>query len=149
MNQGNGGDGNERPALMLILDVRTRWSSTHQMLRRALDYRQAIDSYTSRNRALHPFSLSEEEWTSISMVSSWLKSFRSATTQMSATKIPMLSTTHAIFRGLQDDLKNILRNQPANLPLSIKMGLLDAHEKLSDYYHKFDESPFYTWAACK
>jgi hypothetical protein len=149
MNQGNGGDGDESLGLMLILDVRTRWSSTHQMLRRALDYRQTIDSYASRSRDLHPFSLSEEEWASISMVSSWLKSFRSATTQMSATKIPMLSTTLAIFRGLQDDIKNILRGLPATTPWSIKQGLLDAHEKLSDYYHKFDESPFYTWAACK
>jgi len=83
------------------------------------------------------------------MVSSWLKSFRSATTQMSATKVPMLSTTHAIFRGLQDDIKMILHGLPATVPWAIKKGLLDAHEKLSDYYHKFDESPFYTWAACK
>jgi hypothetical protein len=40
-----------------------------------------------------------------------------------------------------------LENAPV-LPLSIKMGLLDAHEKLSEYYFKYDESPFYTWAAC-
>ena len=149
MNHGNGGDDDESPALMLILDVRTQWASTHQMLRRALDYRQAIDSYASRNRDLHSYELSDEEWATISMVSSWLKSFRSATTQMSATKVPMLSTTHAIFRGLQDDIKTILRGLPVTVPWAIKKGLLDAHEKLSDYYHKFDESPFYTWAACK
>jgi len=166
MNHGNGGDDDESPALMLILDVRMQWSSTHQMLRQsllsshpssllmlvlghALDYRQAIDSYALRNCDLHPYKISEEEWTSISLVSSWLKSFRSATTQMSATKVPMLSTTHAIFRGLQDDIKTILCGLPATVPWVIKKGLLDAHEKLSDYYHKFDESPFYTWAARK
>ena len=76
----------------------------------ALDYCQAIDSYASRNRDLHPYKIYEEEWTSISMVSSWLKSFCSATTQMSATKVPMLSTTHAIFCGLQDDIKMILHS---------------------------------------
>jgi hypothetical protein len=90
----------------------------------------------------------EADWTSIDLVSSWLKSFRSATTQMSTTKVPMLSTTHAIFRGLQEDIKGILRSLPATVSSRIKHGLIDAHTKLSDYYHKYDESPFYTWAAC-
>ena len=30
----------------------------------------------------------------------------------------------------------------------IKASLLEAHRKLSDYYYKYDQSPFYTWAAC-
>jgi len=60
----------------------------------------------------------------------------------------MLSTTHAIFRGLQEDIKDILRNLPTAVSRRIKQGLIDAHTKLSDYYHKYDESPFYTWAAC-
>jgi hypothetical protein len=59
----------------------------------------------------------------------------------------MLSSTHAIFRGLQDHLRGILRDLPDSIDPSIKQGLLGAHEKLSDYYYKYDESPFYTWAA--
>ena len=82
------------------------------------------------------------------MVTSWLKSFRAATTQMSTTKVPMLSTTHAIFHGLHDDIKDIICSLPASVSPSIKFGLIDAHMKLSDYYHKYDELPFYTWAAC-
>ena len=31
-----------RAATMLILDVKTRWSSTHQMLRKAFTYRDAF-----------------------------------------------------------------------------------------------------------
>ena len=61
----------------------------------------------------------------------------------------MLSTTHAIFQGLQDDIKNILRSLPDSVPPRIKLGLTDAHRKLSDYYYQFDASPFYIWAACK
>ena len=68
---------------------------------------------------------------------------------MSATKKPMLSTTLAIFRGLQDDIKTILCGLTTAVPHSIKMGLIDAHGKLSEYYFKYNESPFYTWAACK
>lgn len=60
----------------------------------------------------------------------------------------MLSTTHAIFRGLQEDIKEILQSLPAGVSPPVKQGLIAVHTKLSDYYHKYDESPFYTWAAC-
>jgi hypothetical protein len=53
------------------------------------------------------------------------------------------------FCGLQDDIKMILHGLPMTVPWAIKKGLLDAHKKLSDYYHKFNESLFYTWAVCK
>jgi hypothetical protein len=48
----------------------------------------------------------------------------------------------------QDDIKNILCNLPNSVSLKIKLGLMDAHCKLSDYYYQVDASPFYTWAAC-
>ena len=115
---------------------------------RALDYQETINSYVTRNKEVHAFELSNANWESIKMVTSWLKSFRVATTEMSATKTPMLSTTHAIFRGLQDDIKNILRSLPDTVSPNIILGLTDAHRKLSDYYYEFDASPFYTWAAC-
>jgi hypothetical protein len=114
---------------------------------RALDYRDTIDSFVSRNKDLHALGLSNTDWESITLVASWLKSFRSATIEMSATKVPMLSTTHAIFRGLQDDIKKIIHDLPNSVSSSIKLGLMDAHRKLSDYYYQFDASPFYTWAA--
>jgi hypothetical protein len=116
---------------------------------RALDYRDTIDSFISRNKDLHSLELSDADWDSVSLVTTWLKSFRAATTEMSTTKFPMLSTTHAIFRALQDDIKKILRNLPNTISHRIKLGLTDAHRKLSDYYYQFDASPFYTWAACK
>lgn len=79
----------------------------------------------------------------------WLEIFRAATTQMSATKTPMISTTHAIFRGLQDKLKAILGSLPDDVTPGVRSGILKAHRKLSDYFYKFDESPYYTWAASK
>lgn len=154
--------------LMLILDVKTRWASTHQMLRefcfcffnsrfladsdgrkgRALDYCEVVDSFVSRNKDLHPLELSNEDWEFIKCVMLWLKMFQSATVEMSTTSIPMVSSTHAIFRGLQDDLKDILRQLPNSAAPAIMGGLTDAHRKLSDYYYQYDMSPFYLWAAC-
>jgi hypothetical protein len=117
-------------------------------LGRALDYRDTIDSFVSRNKDLHALELTNADWESITLVASWLKLFRSTTTEMSTTKSPMVSITHAIFRALQDDIKDILRKLPDTVSPRIKLGLTDAHRKLSDYYYKYDASPFYTWAAC-
>jgi len=67
---------------------------------------------------------------------------------MSATCHPTLSSTHAIFYGLQEQIKEILTNLPLTTARELVLSLTDAHHKLSDYYYRFDESPLYTWAAC-
>ncbi len=112
-----------------------------------MDFRDIIDSYVSRIRELRDFELSDADWQAIELVTGWLKTFRSATTQMSTTKISMLSTTHAIFRGLQDHLKQVLRSLPDGISPRLRDGIIAAHEKLGEYYYKYDESPLYTWAA--
>ncbi|KAF8985499.1 hypothetical protein BDQ17DRAFT_1257040, partial [Cyathus striatus] len=114
-----------------------------------LDYKKDIDDFTVRYKDLHPFELSQREWSAIELVTTWLHAFRQVTTQMSTTKQPMLSTMHAVFRGLQDELKKAISALPDNINPQICSGLLKAHRKLSDYYHHFDQSPYYTWAARK
>lgn len=91
--------------------------------------------------------MTPEDWEAVALVTSWLKSFRSATTQMSTTKRPMLSATHAIYRGLQDSLRTSLSTLPDNTPSRLRQGLARAHRKLSDYYNKIDDSQYYTWAS--
>jgi hypothetical protein len=112
-----------------------------------MDYRSVLDDFVAKNRDLRKNELQDEDWEAIALVAHWLKSFRSATTQMSTTKRPMLSWTHAIFRGLQDCLQDSIRSLPSNTPVLLRQGLLNAHRKLSDYYGKSDESPYYTWAS--
>jgi hypothetical protein len=106
-----------------------------------------VDDFVAKNRELRKHELQDEDWEAIVLVAQWLKSFWSATTQMSTTKRPMLSWTHAVFHGLQDSLADSLRSLPNNTPASLHQGLLNAHRKLSDYYGKSDESPYYTWAS--
>ena len=88
-----------------------------------------------------------DNWDGIALVAQWLKSFRSATTQMSTMKQPMLSLTHAIYRGLQELLRESLTNLPNNTPPQLKLGFMRAHRKLSDYYNKIDDSPYYIWSS--
>ena len=88
---------------------------------------------------MHHLDLSAADWDAIIMVSSWLESFRSATTLMSTTKRPVLSFTHTMFRGLQEDLRDSIRDLPLSTPSALRNGLIEAHQKLSDYYYKSDE----------
>ncbi|KAF5347685.1 hypothetical protein D9758_014867 [Tetrapyrgos nigripes] len=117
--------------LMLILDVVTRWGSTHQMMRRAYQFRDAIDSYASASTELQNFCLSAEEWEVIEMVTSWLKQFRIATVQMSATKTPMLSRTLEIMQDLEQHVRDIVASLPASTPTYIRDALVASHNKLN------------------
>ncbi|KAJ7614840.1 hypothetical protein FB45DRAFT_248536 [Roridomyces roridus] len=132
---------------MLILDVRTRWTSTHQMLRRALHNKASIDSYVRNNLDLADAALTDKDWDALRQVRSWLSNFRTATTDMSTTSKPMLSQTHLVFCDLQRGVKKTLRELPGNVAPELKTGLLAAHKKLSDYYFTFDASPYYLWAS--
>jgi hypothetical protein len=114
---------------------------------RALDYRKVIDDFVAKTRELRQYELTAEDWSAIQIVCGWLKAFRSATTQMSTTKQSMLSSTQAIFRGLQESLQDSLRELPDDTPPRLKNALITAYRKLSDYYTKFDESPYYIWSS--
>lgn len=113
----------------------------------ALDYCAVVNNFSGIHQDLWAYSLTAEEWQAIDLVATWLKSFRAATTQMSATHNPMLLTTHAVFCGLQEDLRDILQDLPDTVLPSLKKGLTDAHLKLSNYYYKIDESPYYLWSS--
>jgi hypothetical protein len=105
---------------------------------RALEFQSDINDFVGWNRDLHALELIEDEWAAITQVADWLKAFRSATTQMSTFKQPMLSMTHAIFRGLQEHIQQIYCDLPSSMLPWIKAGLLEAHQKLSDYYYRYD-----------
>jgi hypothetical protein len=117
-------------------------------LGRALHHREAINTFTFQHEDLIQYHLTDEDWRAIETVIHWLNSFCSATTQMSATKSSMLSSTHAIFHGLQARIRDILCERKGLSPQLIQ-GLTDADIKLSDYYYKFDELPFYLWVSCR
>ncbi|TBU51222.1 hypothetical protein BD310DRAFT_910797 [Dichomitus squalens] len=127
-----GEDAGDRP-LMLILDVPTRWSSTHQMLRRSCTYHEVIDKFVTNpvNRDLRHLEISFEEWEAIAIVTKWLRLYRDATVDI----------------GLQEHLRECIRELPESTPRPLRDGLINAHYKLSDYSYLFEGSPFYTWAS--
>src|ERR1700729_705996 len=116
---------------------------------RPLDYRNVIDNFVAKNQELRSFKLSTADWDAVVLVTKWLKSFRSATTQMSATKCSMLSSTHAIFHGLQEDIRNSLTELPNSAPAKLKTSLIKAHRKLRVIVTKLNKSPYYVWSSCE
>jgi hypothetical protein len=101
-----------------------------------------------KNDDLEVWKLSGADWKAIELICDWLRLFREATEQMSATKHSTLSAAHPIIHSLQKALKTALRKLPDNAPHQLKQGLIKAHIKLSDYHNHFNESPFYLWACC-
>ena len=114
----------------------------------ALDFAKEIDDFVGCHQDLHALELDVADWSAICLVAGWLKVFDSATTDMSKTKEPMLSTIHAIFRGLQDHVHQVLADLPDSALHQLRNGLIEAHKKLSDYHYHSDESLYYTWASC-
>ena len=119
------------------------------LLGQALDFTKEIDNFVGHNHDLQALEFDSDDWTAISHVAAWLKAFHSTTTEMSKMKEPLLSMVHAIFQGLQDHVSSILCELPDSAPSQLRTGLVEAHTKLSDYYFRSDESPYYTWAACE
>lgn len=109
-------------------------------------YRDEIRDFVLKTKELHNVELQEPDWQAIELVADWLLYFRQATTQMSATKEMTLSSVHAVFRGLQDEVRRAMASIPKDAPASLFRGLLAAHRKLSDYQKTFDTSPWYLWS---
>jgi hypothetical protein len=93
-------------------------------------------------------ALTDFEWFAISVVTKWLSLFAGATTAMSSTEKTTLSAAYGIFTGLQDDVRTHLKDHTDGIPAALKNGLVDAHDKLSEYFRKTDASPYYLWSAC-
>ncbi|OCB88219.1 hypothetical protein A7U60_g4624 [Sanghuangporus baumii] len=136
----------QESALMLILDVPTRWSSTHHMLERVLRFQTSVDTFCFK-REYRVYELDADDWEAITLVSKWLQLFREATESMSTTSECMLSSTFGCFLVLQNHLRKCLKDIPDNASIRLQNGLKSAHQKLADYLGRFSISPYYLWSS--
>ncbi|KAL2927964.1 putative AC transposase [Bienertia sinuspersici] len=70
----------------LVLDVTTRWNSTYNMIRRALDAKEAIDLFILRERELE--MIFDEEWETVGNICDFLEPFYDITELFSGTQYP-------------------------------------------------------------
>ncbi|GBB89254.1 hypothetical protein RclHR1_15940003 [Rhizophagus clarus] len=130
--------------LQPILDVKTRWNSTHNMLKRALKMREVLDTIARSDKELQNFELSEDEWNRIDEVMSVLMIFVHTTNVMSIVKYPMLSSVVPLYNYLIDELEDYCesQNNSSDIVIAVKAGI----EKLERYYAKIDNMTIYTVA---
>ncbi|GBB87371.1 hypothetical protein RclHR1_13820001 [Rhizophagus clarus] len=127
-----------------ILDVRTWWNSTFDMLSHAFMMREAIDAMVNSDKDLRNFEITDDEWDKINEIISVLKIFVQTTKILSTAKYPMLSSSIPIYNYLMDRLEAYCENFDSSndIVIAVKAGL----KKLEFYYEKSDETTMYTIA---
>ncbi|KAL2920462.1 putative AC transposase [Bienertia sinuspersici] len=80
----------------LLIDCATRWNSTYQMLKRALEAKDALNLFAIVDTSFD-FGLSADEWNVVDFVCKFLESFYNITVMFSGSDYP---TTNLYFRNI-------------------------------------------------
>lgn len=116
------------------LDTPTRWNSTYLMLDRFIYFRDAIESFVSKDVDLKVHRLTEEEWEKVSKLRKFLKHFYDVTNDFSASNTP---TSNIYFRGVLRLHK--LLTKITTGPPSILSSMVNAMEvKFEKYWDEYN-----------
>jgi len=123
-----------------VPDVRTRWNSTYDMLRWALDLRPAIDLRCELDPTLNNGVIPDRKWKEIAGIADFLQPLKEITDIMSAHKYPTLSLVIPLFNSVVDHFEEVLnkhsrKKQPPNTVLLVSAAQA-AIDKLLKYYNK-------------
>ncbi|CAG8796190.1 12516_t:CDS:2, partial [Dentiscutata erythropus] len=125
----------------LILDIKTRWNSTYEMLVRALEMHEAINAITYLDKDLQSLQLDIDEWDKIREVVIILEIFVRTTKMIESAKYPMLASIIPIYNYLIDELikhRNNL-NHSYEIITAVNAGLI----KLESYYSRTNNTAIY------
>ncbi|OJT15390.1 Zinc finger BED domain-containing protein RICESLEEPER 3 [Trametes pubescens] len=131
------------PEKLLPRDVKTRWNSTYEMLRVAIEYRAAVDMLcANKSNGLRSFELTPQEWKTAKQLRHVLKVFKDATTFFSQGRVPNLAAVIPAIDHIDAHLTTISRDEEKfSQPIRIACGL--AKETLNKYYSLTDNSISY------
>src|SRR5215831_18723648 len=94
------------PSKELVVDVRTRWNSTHDMIERALELREPLDSMTTLDPELDKHRLTAEEWQLLQSILQLLEAFKLCTSHLCAASHPTLTIAVPVSNFLIDRLED-------------------------------------------
>jgi hypothetical protein len=92
------------PCREVIPDVRTRWNSTHAMIKRACELRGPLSDLAKDKDDLPV--LSDEDWKLLEAVDRVLRVFGYTTGKLCATNYPMLSSAMVVYNYLFNKLED-------------------------------------------
>jgi hypothetical protein len=134
------------PQLIPILDVRTRWNSTYEMLYRIVVLRKAFNSWISSNPVigkvkLGQFFLTDSDWVDLERIIAHLSVFADASKLLSGNSYTTLSLVMPVyietFKYIESEVKR------DDLSEKEQIALTNAHQVLSKYYAFTDDCPVY------
>jgi hypothetical protein len=125
-------DHDQVPHKELIVDVCTRWNSTHDMIERALELRKPLDSMAELNKDLCPYKLTANEWELLKSCRKFFKVFKTASDCLCAASYPTLAIAVPAYNFLIDKLEDY-RDAPSS-PGALKPAANAAIDKLKEYY---------------
>ncbi|CAH9120984.1 unnamed protein product [Cuscuta epithymum] len=118
----------------LRLDTPIRWNSTFTMLDRFLYFRDAIDSFVSKNVDLKCYRLTEEEWTKVGQLKKFLQVFFDVTNDFSASKTP---TSNIYFCGVWK-IHKLLKKTAAAPPSILSNMVSEMQLKFQKYWEDYN-----------
>ncbi|KZT56097.1 hypothetical protein CALCODRAFT_424408, partial [Calocera cornea HHB12733] len=131
--------------LELILDVRTRWSSTYFMLRRALELRTSLDSvllFPDHADKLAKFRITQEGWTRLEQIAEILSIAHRGQQALSADSHPTLHLAIPALEYPMSEWEQLEDGKYANDPdmcAVLRAGI----DKLGAYYLKMEKTDAY------
>ncbi|KAJ7195704.1 hypothetical protein B0H12DRAFT_1038619, partial [Mycena haematopus] len=128
----------ELEARLIPRDVATRWNSSYDMLKFAIEYRQAIDNLTATKKELRKFELEEEEWKTLVDL---CRLFKKLTLQFSQEGVVTIAHVIPAMDKIQDMLD--AEGTSAGLSSAIKYALKKGQKLMNTYYSRTDNSHAY------
>jgi len=132
-------------SLKILLDVPTRWNSTHRMMERVIYLHKAIDRYVLDNTGDLTI-ITKKEWELVELLCAFLWPFKHCTDALEATRKPEVDRVfwayNRMFNEIDDFKATLERRQARRQPWSgvLLTALEGMSAKLRKYY-KRTESP--------
>ena len=90
--------------VQLVLDVRTRWDSTYNMLRLAVKQQKAYDGTVAYDPEMEKYRLDQRGWDLIAQIQEFLAPFAQYQKKMSAQKYPTINVAVSSYNKLFNHL---------------------------------------------
>ncbi|KAA1125416.1 hypothetical protein PGTUg99_050024 [Puccinia graminis f. sp. tritici] len=129
--------GSESKDKLLVVDVKTRWNSTYDMLQRALELKDYYDSFCQRSDS-KKFALSSAEWEKVDQLMKFLQPLNDATKLLCSSQYPTLNMSLPIYIYLMKQISLVRSTYDASQLLSAAEKMI---EKLKKYLKSALEKP--------
>ena len=118
-----------------ILDCKTRWNSTYQMINRACFLKEYIQMALVRSPDLSSYFPEENEWELYKDLNEFLGQFYNATTTLSSQTYPTIAHSRIILLAIKKDLETSRGDE------SLLKDAINAMKiKYNEYYKKLESS---------